>query len=119
MTRRYSSGLIAVEGREDRRHRAVDPDVDRPELALDRLGRGLDRVRVGHVGREGERPAARRLDLARRRLEPVAPPRQQADPGAARAEGAGRRAADARAEARDDDDLGHGPVPLRTPSNGK
>ena len=61
--------LDVEELRVDRRHRVVDPDVDRPELALRRLRGRLDLVGVGDVGREDERLAAAFLDLGGDALE--------------------------------------------------
>ena len=41
--------------REDRRHRIVDPDVDRAELPLDGSGGAVDRTGIGDIGRHGKR----------------------------------------------------------------
>ncbi len=91
--------------REHRRHRAVDPDVDRPELALDGVGGGLDLHPVRDVGEADERRAARVLDLAARLLEALATTRDEPDARASPRELANRGATDARGRARDRDHL--------------
>ena len=97
-----------ADGREDGQHRVVDPDVDRAQLRLDG-GRGcVDRLRVRDVEREDERTATEPVDLAPRGLEPVSPPREQAEGGAAAGELARAGAADAgRGPGNDDDAARH------------
>ena len=77
------------------RARVVDQDVDRAELGLDALDRGIDRRAVGHVADERQTLAAGELDGLLGRLEPNVkrrharalggqPPHDRAaDPGAA------------------------------------
>jgi hypothetical protein len=77
-------------------NRVVDPDVDRPEATLDRLGRRLHLTRVGHIRRQHDRPAAGRFHLALGRFQARAPPREQADLCALRREAKRCRTADAR-----------------------
>jgi hypothetical protein len=43
-------GIDAVERREDRRHRVVDPNIDRAQFLLDPVRRHLDRLGFGHIG---------------------------------------------------------------------
>ena len=100
----HVGGARLRDGREDRRHGAVDPDVDRPERALDLLGRLLDGVRVGDVERTGQPAGAHRLDLAQRLREALGLAGDQAQRGAAPREGAHGGAADPSRGARDDDD---------------
>ena len=91
----------------DRRHRVVDPDVDRPELVLRRLRSGLDLVGVGNVGRNNEGFAAPLLDLPRRGLEPGVPAGDERDLRTVLREPARGRAADPAGSAGDDDDITH------------
>ena len=102
--------------REDRGHRVVDPDVDRPELRLGPLGRGLDLHRVGHVRGDRDRAPTGRDDLAARALEAVLAASQQRNLVAAGAEGAGRGPAHARARAGDDNGAHADQLPRRGPS---
>ena len=54
-----------VHRRQDGGHRAVDPDVDRPQLGLDPLRRGRDRRRVGaSSGTASARPPSRSISRA-------------------------------------------------------
>ena len=100
-------GVDAVDRCEDGRHGVVDPDVDRAERFLD-LGRGrLDAVGVGDVGRNRVRPSSQSLELALRRLEPLAAARDQPDRGALAGERTSSRTTDSRGGTGDDDD-GHG-----------
>jgi hypothetical protein len=91
----------------DRRHRVVDPDVDRPELALGRLRRCLDLVGLGDVCREDQRLAAAFLDLPGRRVESGLAAGEERDPRAVPGEPARGRAADSAGGAGDDDDIAH------------
>ncbi len=88
-----------------RRHRRVDPDVDRPERCLDALGGGLDPGSVGDVDRDDHRRATCGADLlggvGERQLVSCEQ-RHRAPPGG---EGVGGRPADAGGATRDDHDL--------------
>src|SRR5215217_8212022 len=55
-------GLDVPGEREDRRHRAVDPYVDRAELLLDGCRGRLYRLGIRHVRRDGQRAAACSID---------------------------------------------------------
>ena len=96
---------------EDGRHRVVDPHRDGPERLLDRLGGGLHRCRVGHVGDRhlGTHAEAARLGGGLLQAVPVAA--DQAHVAAATGERAHGGAADAGPRSGDDDDLGHDPLP--------
>ena len=78
--------------REDRRHRAIDPDADGPEALLDGFRRRFDRIGIGDIGRQHERSPAHRLDLGRRVVEIVDTAREKSHTCAAPSEGARRRA---------------------------
>src|SRR5438270_4358817 len=56
---------------ENRRHRAIDPDVDRAELVLDALGRRFDGIRIGDVERQRQRLPAAFFDLRCCGLQPL------------------------------------------------
>jgi hypothetical protein len=104
-------GLQLLHRREDRHHGVVDPDVDRTELALDPIGRALDRVRVRDVERQHERASARNFDVSFRTLESVDAARDQSDVSAVMREGADDRASDTRRRAcHDNDPVGHLPA---------
>jgi hypothetical protein len=77
---------------------------DRPELALDRRRRRLDRRGIGDVDRRRQRPAARRLDLPGAPAS-SSPPREQPEACPAPRERSRRRAPDTGRGAGDDDDL--------------
>ena len=91
----------------DRRHRVVDPDVDRPELALRRLRCRLDLVGVGDVGGEDESLAAAFLDLGGDAVQARLAAGQKRDPRAVVGESPRGRAADSARGTRDDDDVAH------------
>ncbi len=102
-------GLEVRERREDRRHRVVDPDVDRPELELDAVGGGFERCSqpATSVGIASD-DATGGLDVVRRRVEAVAPAREQRDAVAPRAEVRRDGAAESGAgSGHDDDSLTH------------
>ena len=69
--------IDVVEEREHRRHRVVDPHVDRPEALFDRARGRVDRVGVRDVGLIRERDAAEVRHVPRRRVEARASPRDQ------------------------------------------
>ena len=94
-------GSDAVERREDRRLRIVDPHVDRPEFGLDALGRALQRRRVGDIGNDRQSPRAEVAQLVGGCLEPRGIARDDRDVAAARREFARRGAADTGADAGD------------------
>ena len=112
-------GLQLLDRREHRHHRVVDPDVDGAELTLDALGRRVDLRRVGDVDRQDQGASSFLLDFAARGLQSVDAARDEADRRIAAVsprERAGRRAANARRGARDDDGdhfsyLRRGPTP--------
>jgi hypothetical protein len=91
--------------REDRQHRVVDPDIDRPELLLDGCRCLLDLRGVGDVEWQRQRPPAGRLDLTTRAFQSFLAACDQADRCTTLREGLCRRAPDARRCAGDDDDL--------------
>ena len=102
-TRRHSSIVRSSSGTA-RRARAgvVEEQVEAAEGLLRRLEEGADRLGVGHVGRDGEGPAAvrpRLVDGLRERLGPAA---GQDDRVALGQQGEGRRPADPRPRAGDD-----------------
>ena len=104
--------LDLPERREDRGERHVHPDVDRAEPVLRLLGRPLDGVEVGHVGRDGQRAAARALHRVGRRREAVLAPRDQHHVRAATPEELGRGPPDSGARTGDHYCLGHVPALL-------
>ena len=73
---------MLLDRREDRGHRVVHPDVDRPELALDARRGRVDCRGVGDVGLQDQRAAALGFDFAPGRLQAIDAPRNQADVGA-------------------------------------
>ena len=78
--------------------------VDRTELLLRSDRSPLDRVGVGHVGRQREGADAAGLEVSPRRLEPLLPAREHGDVVAAVGEGARGGPADARRAPGDDRD---------------
>jgi len=98
-------GLDLLEEGEDGGHRVVDPDVDRPQLGLDALGGGLDRIGVGDVGGQGQCRATGLLDLSRDAGERLFAAGEQRDLRPVAAEAPRDRSADSRPGARDDYDL--------------
>jgi hypothetical protein len=64
------SGQLA-DRREDGRHRNVHPNVDRTQLALDLIGRRLDSIGVGNVGRDRQCTHAEAAQLGRCMFQPV------------------------------------------------
>jgi hypothetical protein len=88
-------GCDTQEIAEDRRHRVVDPDIDRSELAFDALGRGLYLPLISHIRLDHERAAAFPLDVASRTFEPVNTTGEQRNLPSAFSERDRRRPADA------------------------
>ncbi len=88
-------GLDVEEPCEDRRHRVVDPDIDRSELRLDLLGRRVDLREVRNVRGHDARRAAESLDLPGDRREGRLAAREQPEPGAAPRERVGDGTTDA------------------------
>ena len=107
MARRNSCGLDVDHPREHRRHRIVDPHVDRPQLALDPLGGRLDGVVVSDVDRHDERLSAELLHLGLDVLQRRLAARQQRRLRAALGERVRDRPTDSARRAGDDDDLAH------------
>jgi len=97
-----------VEGREDRRERHVDPDVDGPHLVLDPIDRGGHLVVVRDVGRDGERLDPQLTDLRQGGVQAGLTASDERDPIATTGELQGRRAADAAARSGDRDQSRHG-----------
>ncbi len=91
------------EAAEHGRHRIVDPDVDRSDVALDLVGRGLDRLGVAHVDDASERTVLR--ELGGRPLDALLVARQHDHARAAPRECARGRIAHARGTTRYYDDL--------------
>jgi hypothetical protein len=107
VARRYSSGSTYEKLRIDRRHRIVDPDVDRAELALHHLRRGFDLFGVGNVGGEDERLSAALDDLGRYALQACLTAGEERDLRAVVGKPARCRAADPARSTGDDDDIAH------------
>jgi hypothetical protein len=79
--------------------------VNRPKLGFDPRRRRFDGLGVGHVCRDHQRPASQPLDRTRGVVEPLAPPRDQADACAAPSERLRDGPAQASAGSRDDHNL--------------
>ena len=92
----------------DANHGVVNPDIDRPQFALDFLGRSLDCGGIRDIDRQDERAAAGRLDFAARCFQAVGPTREQTDLRAIAGELAHDGAADAGGRSGDDDDFRRG-----------
>src|SRR5919204_3384679 len=73
------ASLHLAHRREDGGHGVVDPHVDRTEFALQLDCSTLHRLRISDIGLEDERPPAPRLDIESRCLEPLTPPRNEAN----------------------------------------
>ncbi|BCI91289.1 hypothetical protein NIIDMKKI_64950 [Mycobacterium kansasii] len=95
-------GSDLVERGEHRSERHIDPYVDPTESALHLLGRGIDLVEAGDVGRYRQGLPAGLLHLRRRRIQPGLAAGQQPYSGTVFAELAGGRAADSGAGSGDD-----------------
>ncbi len=82
----------------------VDQDIDLPEPLHGLCEQPLDRILVGHVGRDREGGATLGADRVAQRLQPVEPPRRQHHRDAGAGEGGCDRPADARTGTGDDRD---------------
>jgi hypothetical protein len=101
-------GRQLVHRGEDRRHRDVDPDIDRAELLLHPVGGGIDGLRVGDVRGDRQGADAEAAEFRGRVLQAVRVARQQRDIAAVAREFGRGGAADSGAGPGDDDDLAHG-----------
>ncbi len=81
--------------RKDGNHRVVDPDVNGTEALFNCFSCRFDLLGLCDIHRYDESLTAGLFDVAPRALESVAPPREQADAGAALRERARRCAPDA------------------------
>ena len=95
----------------------VDPGVDAPEALLRHPRQGLDRLRIGHVRRNGQGRGAEPRAFLREPLQRLAAPSGGDDVGALAGEGEGGGAADAARGAGDDDDgavqVSHDRLPVK------
>ena len=79
---RHSTILLGVhlpDGRKDRDHRVVDPDINRAELGLDRRSGGLHLAGIGDVRWNHEGPPSPGLDVPACAFQPCDASSKQAD----------------------------------------
>jgi hypothetical protein len=81
---------------EDRRHRAIHPDVDRAEPVLDALSRRFDGIWIGNVERQRQRVPAALFDLRCCGLQPLGAACYQPNLRSLRRKGMRRRTPDPR-----------------------
>ncbi len=72
-------GVGVEEPSEDADHHVVHPEVDRPELGFDAVGRGLEGLALGDVHQHRQPPASRCLDLGDRGVDTVLPAGEDRD----------------------------------------
>ena len=73
---RHFLGCQLGDRREDRRHGDIHPNIDRPQVALDLVGRRFDRIGVRHIRGDRQGAPAEAAQLGRRALQPVRIARQ-------------------------------------------